>query len=144
MKIYLDTSLLVSLYCLDANTLLAAAAIRKRGAEFHLSSLGELELVNALELRVFRGEITARQAKASRNHFESDLRGAVLQLETLPDSVFARARQISSATTSKFGTRSADVLHVAAALEMKADLFYSFDRQQRRLAEAEDFKLNPV
>jgi predicted nucleic acid-binding protein len=40
-------------------------------------------------------------------------------------------------------TRTADLLHVAAALELGASDFFSFDRQQRKMAEAAGLKLNP-
>jgi predicted nucleic acid-binding protein len=56
--------------------------------------------------------------------------------------VFDKARQLSWRTTSKLGTRTADLLHVAAALELGADYFYSFDKQQRKLAESLRLKVN--
>jgi predicted nucleic acid-binding protein len=58
------------------------------------------------------------------------------------DAFFERARQLSRQTTAKLGTRTADLLHVAAALELGADYFYSFDRQQRKLAQSVRLKLN--
>ena len=56
--------------------------------------------------------------------------------------MFERARQLSQETTAKLGTRTADLLHVAAALELGADFLYSFDQQQRKLAQAVRLKLN--
>jgi predicted nucleic acid-binding protein len=110
--------------------------------EFVVTTLGELEVVNAFGLRVFRKEVSAAQAQESVTDFENDLRDGVLQLRGLPDAVFERARELSRQTTAKLGTRTADLLHVAAALELGADYFYSFDRQQRKLAQSVRLKLN--
>lgn len=142
--IYLDTSLIVSLYCLDANSEAAAAALQSAEAPFLLTSLGELEAINALHLRVFRREIAGRQAEASLRRLEEDLRSRVYALRALPETAFARARQLSRQLTSRLGTRTADLLHVAAALELGATGFFSFDAQQRKMAAAAGLKLNPI
>ncbi|MBS1800103.1 MAG: type II toxin-antitoxin system VapC family toxin [Acidobacteria bacterium] len=143
LNIYVDTSLLVSLYSLDGNSAKAAQAMSTKNAGFYLSTLCELELFNALELRVFRKEITAAQARSSRNDFEGDLRDGIFRLSPLADTAFARARQLSLQTTARLGTRTADLLHIAAALEFGAGSFYSFDRQQRKLAQTVGLKINP-
>ena len=110
--------------------------------ECFVSTLGELEVVNAFGLRVFRKEVSAVQAQSSVFDFEKDLRDGILQLRGLSDSIFERALQLSRETTAKLGTRTADLLHVAAALELGADFLYSFDQQQRKLAQAVRLKLN--
>ena len=107
-----------------------------------ITPLGELEVVNALGLRVFRKEVSAAQAQSSLDDFENDLRDGILQLRPLPEQVFERARQLSRQTTARLGTRTADLLHVAAALELGVDWLYSFDRQQRKLARAVRLKIN--
>ena len=104
--------------------------------------LGELEVVNAFELRIFRKEASAAQARSSLIDFEKDLRDGIFQLRGLPEQAFERARQLSRSTTAKLGTRTADLLHVAAALELGIDCLYSFDQQQRKLAQAAGLKLN--
>ncbi len=143
MRIYVDTSFLISLYSADRNSKAAAALMIKSADEHVISTFGELEAINALQLRVFRKEITAQQAKASRDYLAKDLRSGTLRLMGLPDLAFKRAQALSEKTTSRLGTRTADLLHVAAALEMEADCLYSFDQQQRRLAQAVRLKINP-
>lgn len=142
MKIYADTSFLVSLYSPDANSAAAVRTMQASGGVRFVSVFGELEVVNALGLRVFRKEISATQARSSLNDFESDLRAEVFQLRPLPEQVFDRARQLSQQTTPKLGTRTADLLHVATALELSADCLYTFDQQQRKLAHTLRLKLN--
>lgn len=107
-----------------------------------VSTVGELEVVNALGLRVFRKAVSAAQAQASLDNFEKDLRDGVFQLRQLSEQTFDRARQLSWQTTARLGTRTADLLHVAAALELGADWLYSFDNQQRKLARAVRLRVN--
>ena len=140
--IYLDTSFLVSLYSSDVNFETAVQVVHASKGDRLITTLGELEVVNALGLRVFRKEVSAAQAQASLDDFEKDLRDGVLQLRPLPEHAFDRARQLSRQTTTRLGTRTADLLHVAAALELGVDTLYSFDKQQRKLARAVRLKIN--
>ena len=142
MKIYLDTSFLVSLYSLDRNSLAAVRLIRASGNRRVMTNLGEFEAENALQLRVFHGEISLAQAQASWDDLTSDLRAGILQLIPLPPEAFTRGLQLSRQTTARMGTRSADILHIAAALELGCEALYSFDQRQRKLARAMHLKLN--
>lgn len=142
MKVYADTSFLISLYSLDANSVAAAQTMQGSKHVHVLSTLAEVETINALELRVFRKEISPLQAKSSFRHFEKDLSQGVFQLVRMPDDTFERARQISHRSTARLGTRSMDLLHVAAALELNVDYLYSFDQQQCRLAKKLGLKVN--
>ena len=141
---YLDTSFLVSLYSADANSPAAIAAIERSSEAFVISPLTELEGVNALQLRVFRKEISQRQADASLRAFDGDLRNGVFSRKELPAAAFERARKLSRENTSRFGTRTADLLHIATALELRATAFYSFDLRQRKVAMGAGLTLNPV
>ena len=142
MKIYADPSFLVSLYIPDSNS---AAALRTMGAssgDRFVTVLCELEVVNAFGLRVFRKQASPAECNAALTNFEKDLNERLFQLRGLPERVFERAKQLSQQTTAKSGTRTADLLHVAAALELGADFLYSFDQQQRKLAQSVRLKLN--
>lgn len=143
MKVYLDASFLVSLYSPDINSLAAARTLRRSDEPF-VTSLAELEVVNAFQLRVFRKEITALQSETSLQDFTLDLRVGVFRGCSIPANSFLRALQISRLTTSQLGTRSADLLHVAAALDLGCGRLYSFDERQRKLAQTVKLKLNPV
>lgn len=142
MKIYADSSFLVSLYSADSNWADAARTMEISSGECFVSTLAELEVVNAFGLRVYRKEVSVAHARESVIDFERDLREGSLQLRELSDAIFERARQLSQKTTAKLGTRTADLLHVAAALELGSDYLYSFDRQQRKLAQTVRLKLN--
>jgi predicted nucleic acid-binding protein len=142
LKAYADPSFVVSLYTPDANSAAAAHSMQASSADFFLTTFGELEIVNAMGLRVFRKEVSAAQAQSSLIEFEKDLRAGVFHLRGLSDSFLERARQLSRQTTAKLGTRTAGLLHVAAALELDADYLYTFDQHQRKLAQTLRLKLN--
>jgi predicted nucleic acid-binding protein len=107
-----------------------------------LTTFGELEVVIAMGLRIFHKEGLPGQAQSALIEFEKDLRDGVFQLRELTDPILERAQQLSRQTTAKLGTRTADILHVAAALELGVDYLYSFDLHQRRLAQTVRLKLN--
>jgi predicted nucleic acid-binding protein len=142
LKIYADASFLISLYSPDANSAIAAQTMRASDGEHYVTVFGELEVVNALHLRVYRKELSASQVHSSLGEFDKDVRDGILLLRPLPERVLERASQLARQTTARLGTRTADLLHVAAALELAADKLYSFDQQQRRLARAVGLKVN--
>ncbi len=142
MKIYADASFLISLYSPDANSAVADQIMRASAGERYVTVFGELEVVNAMQLRVFRKEISGSQVQSSLTDFEKDMRSGILLLRPLPEQVFERAGQLSRQTTARLGTRTADLLHIAAALELAADCLYSFDQQQRKLARAVGLKVS--
>jgi predicted nucleic acid-binding protein len=136
LSTYVDTSFLVSLYVPDANS--AEAAERARHAKLPLlvTSLGEIELANAFQLRLFRKELRPAQARAAYAAFRDDARAGVLSIKPLPEAVYTQARHLALKWTAGLGTRALDILHVAAALTLEADNFHTFDARQRRLARA--------
>ena len=143
MKAYCDTSFLVSLYTPDANSAAAATHARRTGTTLLLTPLCVLELVNALELRLYRRQLTAREVKAASAAFEEDLAAGLYALHPVSPAVYEKARQLSRAHTRSLGSRSLDILHVAAALVARADVLYSFDATQRRLASAASLATAP-
>jgi predicted nucleic acid-binding protein len=142
LKVYVDTSFLISLYSLDANSAAAAHTMQSSSATHVISTLCELEVANALELRVFRKEATATQARKSAKGFAKDMQDGLYQLSALSDKMLEKAGQLSRQFTARLGTRTADVLHVAAALELGATAIFSFDARQRELARAVGLKVN--
>ena len=116
--------------------------MRASTGDVFVTTLGELEVVNAFELRVFRKEASRAEVKSVLTNFEQDLRDRVFQFRRLLDPTFDRARQSSQQTPAKLGTRAADLLHVAAVLELGADYRYSFDRKRTTLAQAVRLKLD--
>lgn len=137
MSVYADTSFLASLYVLDTNSISAAAQMKRAHLPLLVTLLGELELINVISLRLFRKELPASKIKAAHALARKDVSDGVVLIKSLPASVFERAKQISQKRTPRLGTRTLDVLHVASAVLLEADTFFTFDSRQAKLAAAE-------
>jgi len=138
---YADTSFLVSLYLPDIHSPVAWAAMKSHPHLF-LTPLHELELINAIQLAIFRKLISRTQARSVLRDFEQD-RSGVFALTPMPIESYTRAEQLARRHTSTLGTRSLDILQVATALVLKPEVFFTFDDRQRRLARAERLRVLP-
>jgi predicted nucleic acid-binding protein len=143
LKSYADTSFVVSLYVPDVHSPAAIAAMGKTGGPVLITALIEVELCNAIELRVFRKELTGQQGKAAAQAFEEDLQNGVFSLQPLPAATFGQAKRLARQHTASLGTRTLDLLHVAAALTLGADSIFSFDASERKLAHAAGLHVRP-
>ena len=142
MKICFDASFLFSLYAIDAHTQSAITAMIHTPAIRLATDLTELELRNSLQLRVFRGELSAVAARAAYAEWQTDLADGLFELHPLPENWTRRSHAIVQQQTARLGTRTLDLVHVAAALELGADALFSFDDRQRRLARELKLKVN--
>lgn len=99
-------------------------------------------MVNALQLHVFVGKqpghvrVTAEQAAAAWASFRDDLeRGAFLRPARLSEAALEqRVEELALRHTARVGFRTYDLLHVACALLLECDSFWSFDTRASRLA----------
>ena len=144
MLFYADASFLVSLYTIDGNSAAAKAAVSGITTPFPLNDLHALEARNALELAVFRGQLTSTQAVRAWANLQEDLSAGRLTRSSPNWPVaFRYARWLARRRTSKVGTRSSDILHIACAQLETAREFYSFDSRQRKLAAALGLAVRP-
>lgn len=142
MNDYPDTGFLCSLYAPDAHSARAIKAMAGLASPLAFTWIHQLEFRNALRLRVFRGEITPTQRDASLNLLLADLAAGVLAHHpaALPD-LMTEAERLSASHSERIGTRSLDILHVAAALVIGSGKFLSFDVRQTKLAKAAGLKV---
>ncbi len=143
MRVYADSSFLLSLYSVDAHSEAAASLAGTHQPLFCLTPFSEAEFVNAVELGVILRRYTAREARAVRGHFLAHVRAGVFRVYELPPETTTMARTLSLRHTARLGTRTLDVLHVASALALKAEAFFTFDQRQQRLARAEGLRVLP-
>jgi predicted nucleic acid-binding protein len=99
-----------------------------------LNAIGEVELLNAISLRLFRNEIPASTAKASLALLLKDVSDGVLAIVPIATAAIERAKQIARKRTAKLGTQTLDILHVASALALGCNVFLTFDARQEALA----------
>lgn len=137
MSGYADTALLCSLYAPDVHTARAIACLGKQSQPLPIVWLHQLEIRNALRLRVYRREITGAQRDTSLNVLLADLASGVLVTASPPlPAVLTEAERLSALHSETIGTRSLDILHVAAAVVLGAREFLTFDHRQANLARA--------
>lgn len=137
MSGYADAALLCSLYAPDAHTARAIACLGKQSQPLPIVWIHQLEVRNALRLRVFRREITRAQRDTSLNALLADLANGVLVIGSPPlTEVLTEAERRSALHSDTLGTRNLDILHVAAAVVLGSREFLTFDRRQANLASA--------
>lgn len=106
-----------------------------------ITPFGELELVNAVHLRLFRKEMRPSEARAANAAFRADLRAGVFAMRAVPAVAFTHAIRLATRWTAELGSRSLDIVHVASAVALRAEAFHTFDDRQRKLARAAKLKV---
>ncbi len=100
---------------------------------------------SAIRLKHGRQEIDEAQMRGALQAFESDIASGVL---TRPDyqldEVFRRAEAVSANHAAATLARSADLWHIAAALEIGCAAFASFDERQREVADLSGLEVVPA
>lgn len=135
MTIYADSSFLVSCYVDDVHS--AEADRRMSGAPaIWVTPLNRSELANAIQQYVFRGKLSALQAQQAWNGFQKDSRNNVWIPAALPERIWEASIMLAEMYGPSLGVRTLDSLHVACALELKSQKFWTFDDRQARLADA--------
>lgn len=144
MVAFADTGFLASLYLEESTSKAADAALGEKRGPLPLTPLATLELRNAFNRAVQRQRITAAQRDALWQDVEADIAGGFLVPTPVPsDQWHKTARLLSDRYTPTLGTRSLDLLHVAAALVLETKEFFSFDDRQRKAAAGEGLKVKP-
>ncbi|HEY3356422.1 MAG TPA: type II toxin-antitoxin system VapC family toxin [Polyangia bacterium] len=133
--IYLDTGCLLRLYYPEPESAKVVRLVA--GQPIALSLLHELELANALELKLFRKEAKPAQARATHALVEQDVgTGTLYRAPVHWEHVLREAKTLAQDHTRVTGCRSLDILHCAVARSLSATSFITTDRRQRRLAAA--------
>ena len=141
MIVYADSSFVVSLYITDAHS--AEARRRVQGAPpLVLTAFHRAEWAHVLGQHQFRGTVTATDAHRLNAQFISDEASGIFHEAALPDSAFELCAELARTHGSSMAMRTLDSLHVACALELKADRFWTFDERQGKLAKAQGLKVS--
>jgi predicted nucleic acid-binding protein len=144
MKVYADTGFLVSLYLNEATTNAASAAMQTLREPLPLIPLGLLELRNALYLAVFRTQISQATREAAWRRVEADIKNGIYSEVVLSQSeLHQKAADLAQKYSAAIGTRTFDLLHIAAAILLGATELLSFDIRQRQAAKQEGLRVRP-
>ena len=140
MSVYADTSFFVSLYIEDRHSK-AADQLMASGSLVCFTPLHSAEWNHAIAQQVFRGEMSPSEANGVRSDLEADLTSGLWAQAVFPENAFDLCADLAKRYGSKLGVRTLDSLHVACALELKAERFWTFDDRQAKLAKAEGLKI---
>ena len=140
-----DSGFLVSLYLKETTSAQAFQTVSQLRHPISLTWLAVLEFENALLRAVFVGRITSQEALMAKFQFEANLKSnTYLEKEVDCKSVSIEASRLAAHYTPTIGTRTLDLLHVAAATLLHCDQFLSFDDRQRRVAAAVGLNVLPI
>jgi len=153
MTPYADTNLLTRVHLQLPGTEEALQLIELVGRNnvrpLPVTWLHRLEFLNALQLHVFTARqpgqrfISPEQAALALANFRDDLkqesfvRNAVAPMGELE----RQFEELALRHTARHGFRAYDLLHVATALALKCDTFWSFDPKASKLAALEGLKI---
>ena len=135
MNIYLDTSFLVSLYLSDAHSPEARHRIRSTPPVW-FTPLHGAEWAHCLGQHVFRGELSLSEAHRMNGIIEEHVAAGRWNSEPMPEDAFEVCAELANRYGPELGMKTLDTLHVACALELKAERFWTFDERQTKLAKA--------
>lgn len=145
MSIYADTNFFTYLYLEDAGSGKADALLQQDLPILPITWLTRLEVINAFEQSVLTGfgeaqpRVSSELAAACQQQFRDDLaQGVAMRLVNVSQAeISAKFEEIALRHTARHGFRAYDILHVAAALVLKCQSFWSFDKKACKLAKLE-------
>ncbi len=123
MRTFFDSSAFAKRYVEERGSQ-AVDALCQEATELALSVLCIPEIISALNRRVREGLLTPREYAEAKEYLSRDIRDAVI-VNLVPEVVSACTKILETSPV-----RAADALHIACALEWKAELFISADKGQ--------------
>jgi predicted nucleic acid-binding protein len=137
--VYADSSFFVAIYLADTHSP-AAQQLLATDASVWFTPFHYAECTHAVAQQVFFGKISNAVADGVYDSLKRDRDGGVWEEILFPENAFELCADLARSHGPKLGMRTLDTLHVACALELKADRFWTFDERQARLAKAQGLK----
>jgi predicted nucleic acid-binding protein len=142
MRPYADSSFVVALLVAERNTDRAWTWLDANEATVQFSRLTELEVVATFHRLRVTNEITPKEYSGLRLRLEQMVLGS--RRATPSQRLYPEAIRLIDHFSEGFACKSLDVLHVASARVMRAEVFLTFDDQQMRLAASASLKVQPA
>lgn len=152
MRAYADSSFLVKFLSQEPGSESAIAEFRRRSyPPVFFLPLHALEVRNAIYQRAFHQRRSA--IGNERKHVSREKASALSKLERMLqrriflgvtaewDAALERAGELSDRHAEHTGARAYDILHVAFALELESEIFFTSDERQSRIAKAEGLEV---
>lgn len=141
--IYLDTSALIKLYIREEGSEEVQQWVASQDDPLPVWELQEMELINALYLKVFWKEISLQDAEGQIELFRNRRRQGYYFFPDFDRLSWMEEFFRISCFTPEVGTRTLDLQHVACALLLKPTAFISYDDRQRKVAMRVDLNVLP-
>lgn len=138
--IYADTSFFVSVYINDEHSEAADRLLTSKPFVW-FTPLHGAEFAHAIGQQVFRRQLPLTESEKTYHELKSDLEAGLWPQVALPEHAFDLCADLARRHGPKLGVRTLDSLHVACALELRAEKFWTFDERQAKLARAEGLKV---
>ena len=150
---YADTNLLTRVYLRQKETEEALALLEsmehQKARPLPITWLHRLEIINAFQLHVFTARspgqlfVTPEQAAMAQASFRGDLaqQHFIYNAVVSTGELERQFEELALRHTAQHGFRTYDLLHVASALALKCDTFWSFDPKANKLAALEGLKV---
>lgn len=142
MNVCVDTSFLASLYTAEVHSFEARQRMERKPLVL-VTPLNRAEMAHAFYSQVFRSKISVAEAKLAWLTFVKDCTKQIWTLVDSPETQWEASIQLGRRYGPTIGVRTLDTLHVACALELRANRFWTFDERQAKLAEAVGLDTNP-
>ena len=141
MSLYLDTSFLVSLYFNDRNSRAARERIVSAPPAW-FTPLHNAEWEHVIGQHIFRAELSLSEAQRLSLRLEQHRAEGRWVATPIPENAFEICADLGRRYGSRLWMRTLDTLHVACALELKAERFWTFDERQKKIAKAQGLKIS--
>lgn len=153
MTPYADTNFFTRLYLALADSEAAMDLVESAqtlgSPPLPVTWLHRFETLNALQLHVFVGKqqgqtrVTSEQAAAAHATFRADLAQPVFlrPVQISVSELETQFEELALRHTAVHGFRTYDLLHVASALILDCDTFWSFDPKASKLASLEGLRV---
>jgi predicted nucleic acid-binding protein len=139
LSVYADSSFFASLYLPDKHSA-KAQRLAAQHARVWLTPLHRAEWAHAVAQDLFQRRISAAEAQTVYTQFQRDCESHFWIEVALPEMTFERCVQLAQQYASRVALRTLDTLHVASALELGAERFWTFDDRRAKLARAVGLK----
>jgi predicted nucleic acid-binding protein len=135
LSFYVDSSFLVSRYIEDTHSEKVDKLLSTKPFIW-VTQFNRSEIANAIHRQTFLKHLLFSEAQDAWKDFEQDCQLGIWIEAKFPERAWETSIALAQQFSTTLGVRTVDSLHVACALELHAERFWTFDDRQAKLAEA--------